>query len=161
VVHNLLIVLHATAGVVSFAAGVLSLPLTTVRSWRYQVYAVALLALVVFMVIVVAVDWRGLDDPARGIYAGLIALGGYMLWRGGHAGARLRRRPEGWRPRYLDDIGFTLIALFDGFVIVLAIDLGAPVWLVIGIAVLGVAAGILGMNRVKARLAASPDSRVA
>jgi hypothetical protein len=155
VLHNLLIVLHATAGVLSFAGGVLSLSLTTVRSWRYQVYAVALLALVVFMVVVVAVDWRGLDGTARAIYAGLIALGGYMLWRAGHAGARLRRRPAGWRPRYLDDIGFTLISLFDGFVIVLAIDLGAPVWLVIAIAAVGVATGILGMNRVKARLAAA------
>jgi hypothetical protein len=88
----------------------------------------------------------------RTIYGGLIVLGGYMIWRGGHAGARLRRQPEAWRRPYLDDIGFTLIALFDGFVIVLAIDLGAPVWLVIGVAIIGVAAGILSMNRVKARL---------
>jgi hypothetical protein len=155
VVHNLLITLHATAGVVSFAAGVLSLPLTSARSWRYPVYAVSLLALVVFMVTVVAVDWRGLDGTARMTYLALIALGGYMLWRGGHAGTRLRRQPEGWRPKYLNDIGFTLISLFDGFVIVSAIDLGGPAWLVVGIAVLGVAAGILAMNRVRARLGAA------
>jgi hypothetical protein len=48
---------------------------------------------------------------------------------------------EDWRTAYVESLGFTLIALFDGFVIVSAIDLGAPIWLVLGIGVLGVLAG--------------------
>jgi hypothetical protein len=48
--------------------------------------------------------------------------------------------------------------MFDGFVIVSAMDVGAPVWLVIVVAVAGVAGGILGMNRVKARVAAEAEA---
>jgi hypothetical protein len=34
--------------------------------------------------------------------------------------------------------GFTLIALFDGFVLIGAFDLEAPLWLVVAVGVLGV-----------------------
>ena len=156
--HTTLIVLHAGAGVVCFAAGVASLGLRTAASWRFRAYFTlyfgALFALLVFMAGAIAVDWAGLDATARLIYLGLAALGLYMIWRAAHAGDRLRRRDGDWRPRYLDDIGFTLISLFDGFVIVAAIDLGAPVWLVVLLGVVGVVGGIQAMNRVKARLAA-------
>jgi hypothetical protein len=47
--------------------------------------------------------------------------------------------------------GFTLISLFDGFVIVSAIDLGSPIWLVVAIGVLGILVGRLGVLRLKAR----------
>jgi hypothetical protein len=151
--HNTLIVLHAAAGVVCFAAGVASLGLRTAASWRFAVYLGALLALLLFMVGAIAVDWAGLDSTARLIYLGLVALGLYMLWRAARARGRLRHRHGDWRPRYLDDVGFTLISLFDGFVIVAAIDLGAPVWLVVVLAAIGVVGGILAMNRVKTRLA--------
>jgi len=152
--HDLLIVLHAAAGVVCFAAGAAALTVTTTRSWQFAVYAASLAGMVLFMIIVVAVDWPDLDGSARGIYTSLILLGGYMLWRGARARTRLARHDDGWRAKYADDIGFTLISLFDGFVIVSAIDLGAPVWLVIVIAMLGVAGGITAMNQVKRRLAA-------
>ncbi len=151
--HNTLIALHAGAGVVCFAAGVASLGLHTAASWRFAAYFGALFALLVFMAGAIAVDWAGLDSTARLIYLGLAALGLYMLWRAAHAGSWLRHRDGDWRPRYLDDIGFTLISLFDGFVIVAAIDLGAPVWLVVVLGVIGVVGGIQAMNRVKTRLA--------
>jgi hypothetical protein len=153
-IHNVLIALHAAAGVVCFVAGVLSLGLSNERSWRFQVYAASLLALVVLMVAAVAADWHTLDGTSRWVFLALIVLGLYMVFRAARAGTRLRRRTEGWRRRYLDDLGFTLISLFDGFVIVSAIDVNAPVWLVVLIAVLGVVAGVLSMNRVKARLGA-------
>jgi hypothetical protein len=151
-VHDVLIGLHAASGVACFAAGILALAQDRPGSWRYPTYLGGLVALVVFMVGAIAVDWSGLDPGGRGVYLGLAALGLFMLWRGGHAGRRLHGRRTGWRPRYLDDIGFTLISLFDGFAIVAAIDLGAPVWLIVAIAVLGVLAGVWGMSRVKARL---------
>jgi len=52
---------------------------------------------------------------------------------------------------YVEDVGFTLIALFDGFVIVGSIDLGAPGWLVIALGVVGVLIGRLGIQRLKQR----------
>jgi uncharacterized membrane protein YfcA len=150
--HNVLIGFHAAAGVASFVAGAFALPQTRHGNWPYPVYLAGLIGLVAFMVGAVAVDWPSLDGASRGIYLGLIALGGYMLWRGGHAGVRLRDHPDGWRRHYLDDLGFTLISLFDGFIIVGAIDLGAPTWLVVAVAVLAVVIGIWIMNRVKAHL---------
>jgi hypothetical protein len=150
--HNTLIALHAIAGLGCFAAGVMSLGLRSPESGRFRLYLGCLFALLLFMVAVVAVDWTGLDTTARLVYAGLVALGLYMVWRAVRASTRLSRHGDGWRSRYLDDVGFTLISLFDGFVIVSAIDLHAPGWLVAAIAVGGVVAGVLIMNRVKVRL---------
>ena len=153
--HNVLIGLHAAAGVVGFGVGVAALFQQGPRSWRYPVYFACLLLLVVFMVAVVVVDWPRLGGGTRFIYGALISLGLYMIWRGGHAGLRLRGAAGGWRHKYVNDIGFTLIALFDGFVIVAAVDLDAPVWAVVLIAVLGVAVGIWAIGRVRARLPVS------
>jgi hypothetical protein len=150
--HNVFIALHATAGVICFAAGVLCLGLDSPVRWRLSVYLGSLVGLLVFLVAAIALTWSRLDLAPRVIYSGLFALGLFMLWRALRARTRLAHRDAGWRPRYLDDIGFTLISLFDGFVIVLAIDLQAPGWLVAAIAVVGVAAGVLAMNRVKRRL---------
>ena len=152
--HTVLIILHAAAALVCFAAGVLSLGLRAATSWRFRLYFWSLLAMLLFMAGAIAAHWTDLDPTARLIFLGLGILGLYLLWRAAHAGTRLRGKDRDLQPRYVDDIGFTLIALFDGFVIVSAIDLGAPAWLVVVIAVAGVVAGQLIMGRVKARLVA-------
>ncbi len=154
--HNVLIALHALAGIGCFAAGTVSLRRQALESWWFRGYAVSLAALVSFMVAVIAVDWPHLDTSTRLIYGALLALGLYMLFRAWQAGNRLRRRGPGWRSRYVDDIGFTLISLFDGFVIVGAIDLHAPGWLVGVIAVAGVASGIQAIKLVKRRSEPEP-----
>jgi len=151
--HTVLIVLHAAAALVCFAAGVLSLGLRAATCGRFRLYFWSLLAMLLFMAAAIAVHWAALDTTTRLIFLGLGALGLYMVWRAARASTRLRRQDHDWQPRYVDDIGFTLIALFDGFVIVAAIDLGAPVWLVVLIAIAGVLGGIQAMTRVKARLA--------
>jgi hypothetical protein len=152
VLHTIFIAFHAVAGVVCFAAGALSLALRAPRSARFRLYLGSLLALLLFVAAAIGVDWAGLGLAARLTYLGLLGLGLYMLWRAVNAGTRLRRQGRGWRSGYVDDIGFTLISLFDGFVIVSAIDLHAPIWLVLVIAVGGVVAGIQAMKRVKTRL---------
>jgi hypothetical protein len=50
----------------------------------------------------------------------------------------------------MEHVGLTLIALWEGFVIVLAIDLGAPGWLVV-LAVLGVVLGNRALHWAEAR----------
>lgn len=150
--HTVLIVLHAAAGVAAFVAGLFCLPLRVDGSWRFRIYAGSLVAMLVFVLGAIAVAWADLSLASRLVFTGLVALGLYMLWRAGRARARLERRDHGWRPRYLDDVGFTLISLFAGFVIVAAIDLHLPSWLVALIAAGGVAAGIYSMTQVKSRL---------
>jgi hypothetical protein len=51
--------------------------------------------------------------------------------RGGQHPANTGTRAHESESAHVDDLGFTLVALFDGFVIVAAIDLGAPAWIVI------------------------------
>lgn len=145
-----LIVVHAVAGVVSFVAGILCLRLSAPGSGIFRLYLASLWVMVLTMGAAVAVHLGALDMPVRLTFLGLCGLGVYMLWRARAAGARLVRRDQGWRPKYVNDVGFTLIGLFDAFVIVAAIDLGAPSWLVAAIAIGGVVVGIVALRRVKA-----------
>ena len=107
----------------------------------------------VFGIAVVAIDWSTLASMSRVLFAALLALAVYMGERGWHAWQDLRRRGAHWQEHFVDDIGFTLIALFAGFVIISALDLGSPVWLVVAIGVLGVLVGRRGMTWAKMRVA--------
>jgi hypothetical protein len=75
-----------------------------------------------------------------------------MLVRAYQAYKVQEEQVQDWRASYIDHVGFTLISLFDGFVIVSAIDLGMPTWVVIVIAVLGVVVGIYAINRTKSSM---------
>jgi hypothetical protein len=59
-----------------------------------------------FLMAAVVYDWRAISAGTRCLYIGLLGLGLYMLWRGARARMRLRTQDEGWRPRYMDDVGF-------------------------------------------------------
>jgi hypothetical protein len=87
--HSVLIILHAAAALVCFAAGVLSLGLRTATSGRLRLYFWSLVAMLVFMAAAIAVHWADLDLTTRLIFLGLGALGIYMAWRGGRARTRL------------------------------------------------------------------------
>jgi hypothetical protein len=152
VVHTILVALHAVAGVVAFGAGALALQTRTQGTWRFPVYRWSLVVMAAAVAAAVAANWVRFDAAARIVFGGLLVLAGYMLWRAWQAGRRLREQGTGWRPRYVDDVGFTLVSLFAGFVIVGAIDLGAPGWLVGLIAAAGIAGGILALRQVKSRL---------
>lgn len=147
--HTVLIVAHAAAGLAAFAAGCLALT----RRSHFRVYFWSLVLLVVFLAAVVAVDWSGLDTASRTVFAAFTGLGGYMIWRAVQ-GRRLQRATSlQQRARRIDHIGFTLVALFDGFVTIAALDLGAPAWIAIVIAVAGIAAGHTTLRRLKRQLA--------
>ncbi len=147
--HTVLIAAHAAAGLAAFAAGCLAL---TRRSY-FTVYLWSLVSLVVFLAAVVALDWAGLDTASRALFAALTFLGGYMIWRAVQARGLQQSTSLQQSARRIDDIGFTLVALFDGFVIILALDLGAPAWLAIVIAAAGIAGGHTTLRRLKRQLA--------
>jgi hypothetical protein len=151
VLHTLLIVGHAAAGFIALILGCAVLvPPRGRRSPRFLTYLVSVVALVVFLVAVVVVDWPGLEGGQRVTFSLLCGLGVYTAWRAIRAHRLLEQRPAKWRTAYVDHVGFTVISLFDGFVLVEAIDLGAPLPVVIGVGAAGVIAGILAVNRVKA-----------
>lgn len=143
------ITLHAAAGVIAFAAGCLAL------RWRgyLTVYFWSLVAMVGLLAVAVAVDWPGLSTATRVLFAALLGLAGYMIWRAVQARRLQPAAGPGQQARAFDHIGFTLIALFEGFVVILTLDLGAPVWLVVAVAVAGVAVGRATLTQIKGRMA--------
>ncbi len=152
-IHTFLIVGHAVCGAAALLTGCFALrPPVRPSSTLFRVYVVALSGLVVFMLAVVAYDWMSLSFGPQITFSLLCVLGLYTGWRGYRARGELSRRTAGWQLRYVDHVGFTVIALFDGFSIVAAIDLGASLPAVIVVGVLGVVAGVLAMNAVKSRL---------
>jgi hypothetical protein len=153
--HTLLIVGHATCGLVALLVGcvVLAPPARSMPRW-FRVYLVALVGLVVQMLAVVTTDWTVMATSQQVAFSALSLLGVYTGWRGFRASAELADRTAGWQARYTNHVGFTVISLFDGFTVVAAIDVGAPLPAVIMVAVVGVGAGIITINRVQTRLQA-------
>ena len=72
--------------------------------------------------------------------------GGPAVYRGAVQALSVLQEQNGNQLAVIDHIGFNLIALFDGFAIIIALDLHAPGWLVAVIAVGAVGVGIYGIN---------------
>lgn len=108
------------------------------------------------LVAVVAVDWGRLDRIGRIVCGALTLFAFYISWRGWRALRDRQQQAAGWEQGYVDDVGFTLISLFVGFVIVAALDLGAPVWLVVAIGVGVVLGGRWLIGRVERGVVAEP-----
>jgi uncharacterized membrane protein YfcA len=147
-----MISLHAAAAIASFATGsaLLNRPARHEEApWLFRTYFASLCGMVVFMGGAMLSHWSRLAFPTRVTYVALFVLGIYMVIRAVLAHAAWQRRAANWQSRYLDHVGFTLISLFDGFLIVGAIDLGVPSWLAVVIALLGVFGGIRVVEHVK------------
>ena len=143
-VHLIMIVLHASAAALCFFFGALTLLPHLSHHSRLALstyYVATLIAMIVFLAAAILAHVGQLEALQRGIFAGLFVLSVYMLFRGTRARSVLRAQHDDWWPIYVDHIGFTLISLFEGFIIVSGIDLGAPGWLTAGVAVLGVVVG--------------------
>lgn len=138
-----MIAFHALAGFAAFGSGLLVLAPSRAKrhAWGMGVYLAALIGLVIFMIGAMASHWFELSTAERVIFPGLTILGLYMIYRANHA-RRLYAAETYKISAYMGDIGFTLISLFNGFVIVGALDLGAPAWVV----VLGAVAATIGGN---------------
>jgi hypothetical protein len=138
----ILISIHTVSGVIALGLGSwAALRPPRERRGVIELYKWLIAVLVASLAGAVAVDWPRLPSSTRVTFAGLTVLAVYMLWRAIQASHTLSEESPGWYTRYLDHLGFSLIALFDGFAIVSAIDLHAPVWLVIAIAVAVIVAG--------------------
>jgi hypothetical protein len=143
--REILIALHAVGGGVAFIAGarVLVPPIGhhANRHWLFNVFLVALAWMTVFLLPLVTIDWPYMDPLQRAIRGGLCLLALYMGWRALQARRALALQSEGWRRDYVTHLRFILIALFEGFAIVVAIDVGMQGWLVAVIAVAGLLIG--------------------
>lgn len=155
--HTLMIVLHATGGTVAFVAGVLALlrprPGALARLIRYAhpVNQVGLVVMLVGLVAAIALDWAGLGTAPRVLFVGFAVLAVVMVALSFRA-ARIRPAPGTTpRPAYVGLVGFNLIALFDGFVVVLVLDLVGSGWWAAVAGLLGAVAGNRTLAVVKRR----------
>jgi uncharacterized membrane protein YfcA len=82
--------------------------------------------------------WMEYFNAERIIFPGLLVLGFYMLYRARSASRLIRTQQNNWKQSYIKQIGFTLISLFEGFIIVGGLDIGVPGWLIALIAIFGV-----------------------
>lgn len=149
---SLFVAVHASAATVAFVAGLAAIP-----SGRFLgVHRLALAVMAVALVPAVLVDWTSTDSTARAVFAGLFVLAIVIVVRGELA-YRLAPARTGGRPvpAYLDHVGFTLIALADGFAVVAAIRAGAPGWLVAAVALGVVVVGHVAIRLAKRRLVLS------
>jgi hypothetical protein len=123
--HNTLIAVHALAAVISLVAGSLLVfvPRHMTERRLFGVYLWSLVGMVVF-----------------------------MLYRATKAREVQEARPAGWRGTAIDHIGFTLISLLEGFIIVAAIDLGVTGWIIVIAAIVGLLAGRWAIQMAKSRV---------
>ena len=142
-IHNILIMLHATSATISFFAGcfLILLPRYMSDQRLFQLYWWTLVGMVVLLAGSIVVYWMEYTSTERIIFPGLFALGIYMLVRARSAHGLLGSQQTDWKPTFVEHIGFTLISLFEGFVIVSGLSSGVPGWLVALLAVLGVLLG--------------------
>lgn len=145
--HTAFIVLHAAAGLIAFVFGVLALR----RPAWFDPYLGGLVAMAVFLAAAVARSWLDLDVGTRAVFGGLGVLAAVMLARALAARALVCAGPP--HPAYVGHVGFTLISLFDGFVVVAVLDLGGPGWLAAIAAVAGVLIGHLALGPDRRRAA--------
>lgn len=149
--HITLITIHACVAIVSFIFGLIVLrpPSKPGISPLYRIYIFALWLMILSLIAVVSVDWVHLNMASRSVFVTLTLFAIYIGWRGWQATHQYRTRHEAWKKKYIDDVGFTLIALFDGFAIIFVLDLGAPVWAAVATGVLAAFVGRFGLARFK------------
>ncbi len=135
--HTAFVVLHALSGLIAFGLGIAALR----QAHRFDPFLAALVAMAVFLAAAVARSWTDLDDGTRVVFAGLGVLAAVMLVRAVAARGRIRPAGQPPHPAFVGHLGFVPISLFNGFVVVAVLDLGAPVWVAVAAAVAGVGLG--------------------
>ena len=141
--HNILIILHAAAATISFFAGWLLIfsRAYTSNQRLFSLYWWSLVGMVAFLAGAILVYWTEYSSAERIIFPGLLGLGIYMLYRARSANHLLGTQQNNWKSSYIEHIGFTLISLFEGFIIVSGLNSGISGWMVAVAAILGVVIG--------------------
>jgi hypothetical protein len=124
-----LVVIHASAGVGGLLTGLAALSPprpTDNRGWLRRIYLVCVAILLGSLVLLVAVDWNGLDVGSRVAFSALTGLGAVMAFRIARAYREASLQAPNWRERYIGHVYFTYISLWEGFVILPALNLPLP-----------------------------------
>ncbi len=103
-------------------------------------YYAGVLVTAVALVPVVRLDWPALTTSTRVAFGALCVLGVVLVVEAERARRSLATGASRLSParsgRFVDSVGFTVIALLDAFAVVTALGLGAPGWVIAVVAVL-------------------------
>ncbi|MFG7940266.1 MULTISPECIES: hypothetical protein [Streptomyces] len=143
------IAVHTVTATIALAAGVVSLWRTAVF---FAVYLWSLLAMEVFLVLAIAVEWDELDAVNQPVFAALAALGAAMAILAWQSRGRAATSPG-----YIERVGFTLVALVDAFAVITVLKTGAPGWAVAVTAVAIAGLGHVALRAVR-KARAGPDT---
>ena len=135
--------LHAATAAISFFVGCLLIfaPAYISNQRLFGLYWWSLVGMVILLIGAMLVYWNEYSGTERIVFPILLGLGMFMLYRAQNASRLLKAQQNDWKLGYIEHIGFTLISLFEGFVIVTVLNGGGPGWLVALLAILGVFVG--------------------
>jgi len=121
--HTIAIVLHALSATGAFLVGIVLLfQSDTHRQLQLaRAVLVLLILMAVFLVIAILSHVTSLLTIKQLIFGGLFILLLYMIWRAVQAVTVLTKQQQEDKLKVIDHIGFVLISLFDGLVIVSAL----------------------------------------
>lgn len=128
-IRTILVVVHAGAGIAGLGAGIASFAPPRGgdgRWWVRWLYLACIAVMFVTLIMLVIVDWQGLDTTARLAFMALTGLGAVMMVRIVLADRVASSRDSGWEGRYIGHVYFTYISLWMGFVILPALNLPMP-----------------------------------
>jgi hypothetical protein len=150
-----LVLIHASAGVGGLVAGLGSVspprPADR-RGWIRVLYGLLLGVLFITLVVLIAVDWSGLDSGTRVAFVALAGLAAVMVFRLFLA-RRVAATAEGaWEERYVNHVYFTYISLWVGFVILPTLNLPLPQLTVPAVALAVLLLGHILIGRYKKRI---------
>lgn len=149
--HTIVIATHAVAAGVALLAGCVAIR----RGALFGTYLWSLVTMEAFLVLAIAAEWSVIDVITRVLFAAFVLLGLCMVWSADQA---RRIRPSGSAgpsASYVAHVGFTLVALFDAFIVILVLDAGAPAWLVATSGALIAVAGHFVLRAIHKRLVGS------
>ena len=153
--HGILILLHAVTATLAFLAGCLLIISPKYFSSRslFYLYLWSVVAMALLLTGAIVVYWGEYSDVEQIVFPGLLGLALFMLFRAWGAGVVFAAQQNDWKLGYVEHIGFTLISLLEGFIIVGGLDLGFPGWLVAIVAIMGLFAGRWLIGFAKRRVA--------
>lgn len=146
-----MIIFHTVCALISFVSGIMLLSPKKVKRHPalMKIFILSLIGMIAFMIFATVSHWNELGTGEQIAFSLLPFLGVYMLYRGMQAVEKLNK---GEYVQYVDDIGFGLISLFNGFIIVALIDLHAPPIIIPVVAIVATLIGSRYIKTVKSNL---------
>lgn len=135
--YPLPITVHALAALVALVTGLVAVP----RGRWIRLHRAALVVMVGALVPALIIGWSSIDPLLRIVFLGLLGLAAVTAVRAHRAVLQRPLGTVGPSHGYLDHLGFTTIALLNGFAIIAILRAGGPAWLAIGTALAIIAAG--------------------